>query len=445
MVVTEMIMQHLSTASNMAVDDIRTKNFYKENDITHFGQRLLGFNIPIMFRDIYASADVAARRRSIEEFNKENRWRKRGLCVLPTKFGINFTAKFMNQGGALVHVYTDGSVLIAHGGTEMGQGLNTKLIQVAAQCFGISHEQVFIEETSTNTVANAIPTAASASTDLYGMAVLDACEQILERLEPFKVALGPDVPWGKLVAVAFFERINLSAQGFYIIHTKRCGFDWANPPTGEAGEEELVPFNYFTQGVAATEVEIDCLTGDSKLCRVDILMDCGDSINPALDIGQIEGAFMQGYGWSTMEELMWGDKGHPWIRPGQLFTRGPGTYKIPSFNDVPQDFRTTLALYSNKFAVHSSKATGEPPFFMGSAAFFAIQDCIDAAREENTSISKDDGSYYSLDLPASSERIRMACADEVAAVLCQQKGKVGEGEGEGKEKEKGFYYPKGSW
>jgi xanthine dehydrogenase/oxidase len=268
-------------------------------------------------------------------------------------------------------VYTDGSVLVAHGGTEMGQGLFTKVIQIAAQCFQIPDTMVFTSETSTNTVANASPSAASMSTDLYGMAVLDACEQILDRLRPLRQQM-PNATWQELVHAAYFQRINLSAQGFYVVPGDRCGYDWSKSVHENA--QLGTPFNYFTQGVACSEVEIDVLTGDSKILRTDILMDVGKSINPALDIGQIEGAFIQGFGWCTMEELLWGQKkDFPWIREGQLFTRGPGTYKIPAFNDVPLDLRVHLTDTDNRFAVHSSKAIGEPPFFLGASVFFAIK------------------------------------------------------------------------
>jgi xanthine dehydrogenase/oxidase len=274
------------------------------------------------------------------------------------------------QGGALVHVYTDGSVLVAHGGTEMGQGLFTKVIQVAAQCFGIPESFIVTTESATNTVPNASPSAASLSSDLYGMAVLDACEKIRDRLAPMRAKM-PDADWPTLVKSAYFERIDLSAHGFYTINTERCGFDFDKKCATNA--ERGFPLNYFTMGVACTEVEIDCLTGDSYVLRADVLMDVGKSINPAIDIGQIEGAWIQGFGWSTMEELIWGDKEHAWVRPGQLFTRGPGTYKIPSFNDVPADFRVHLSDTDNRFAIHSSKAVGEPPFFMGASALFAIK------------------------------------------------------------------------
>ena len=254
----------------------------------------------------------------------------------------------------------------------MGQGLNTKVIQIAAQCLGISDELVIITETSTSTVANTSPTAASASTDLYGMAVLRACQEIKQRLMPLKERLPKDTDWKSLVTAAFFERIDLSAHGYYAIDSERCGFDWDMECTDNA--QRGLPFNYFTQGVACSEVEIDCLTGDAQVVRADVLMDVGKSINPGIDIGQIEGSYVQGFGWSTMEEMTWGDADHQWVRPGQLFTRGPGTYKIPAFNDVPVDFRVHLSDTHNRdFAVHSAKAVGEPPFFLGASAFFAIK------------------------------------------------------------------------
>jgi xanthine dehydrogenase/oxidase len=192
------------------------------------------------------------------------------------------------------------------------------------------------------------------------------------------------------------------------------------------------PFNYFTQGVCACEVEIDCLTGDSHVIRCDIVMDVGKSINPAIDIGQIEGAFTQGYGWATMEEMIWGDSQHPWVRPGQLFTKGPGTYKIPAFNDVPRDFRVHLFDTENKYCVHSSKAVGEPPFFLGSAAFWAIMEAVQAARKER-GLDANNG-YFPLQCPATSERIRMACADEITTRFMLTEGT-----------DHTAFQPKGSW
>ena len=252
----------------------------------------------------------------------------------------------------------------------MGQGLFTKVIQIAAECFGIPHELVITHESSTSTVANASPTVASMGTDLYGMAVLNACQQIVERLKPVRAKM-PDADWKTLVHAAYFERVDLSAHGFYVIPGDRCGFDWNKQCENNA--ERGHPFNYYTQGVGCAEVEIDCLTGDHRVIRADVLMDVGKSINPAIDIGQIEGAFVQGMGWMTTEELVWGTKAHSWIKEGQLFTRGPGTYKIPSFNDVPMDFRVHLSDTNNRFAIHSSKAVGEPPYFLAASTFFAIK------------------------------------------------------------------------
>jgi xanthine dehydrogenase/oxidase len=252
----------------------------------------------------------------------------------------------------------------------MGQGLYTKVTQVAAQCFGISEKYIITPETATNTVANGSPSAASLSTDLYGMAVLDACEQIKKRLEPVRARM-PEADWPSVVHAAYFDRVDLSAHGFYAVHTSRCGYDFDMKCADNA--ERGFPFNYFTQGVGCSEVEIDCLTGDSYVVRSDVLMDVGKSLNPAIDIGQIEGAFVQGFGWSTMEQLIWGDKEHTWVRPGHLFTKGPGTYNIPAFNDVPADFRVHLSDTDNRFAIHSSKAVGEPPFFLGASVMFAIK------------------------------------------------------------------------
>ncbi len=422
---------------------VRRSNLYSEGDETHFNQALENWNVPRCMDEIYESADVEERLQRVEAFNSAHRFRKRGLEVVPTKFGISFTAKFMNQGGALVHVYTDGTVLVTHGGTEMGQGLHTKVCQVAARVFGIPVEDVFVSETASDKVANASPSAASLSTDLYGMATLNACEEIRKRLEPVARGMMKDSdseppPFKALVNSAYFQRIDLSAHGWYIVPTDRCGFDWNLPRAkkeegarasgeGKQGPSDgglLVshrdwnkargtPFNYFTQGVACSEVEVDCLTGDVRILRTDILMDVGQSINPAIDVGQIEGAFVQGWGWLSMEDLNWTPR-------GQLFTRGPGTYKIPAFDDAPVDFRVTLLdRASNPFSVHSSKAIGEPPFFLAASAFFATRNAIKAAREHRVS----DIDHFTLYAPATSERIRMACLDEfTAAAMGPAKG-----------------------
>jgi len=297
-----------------------------------------------------------------------------------------------------VHVYTDGSVLISHGGMEMGQGLHVKVAQIAASTLGIPLAKVFISETSTDKVPNSTTTAASVSLDLYGMATQLACEQLKQRLQPY-FDQDPNANWETVVSKAYFDRVNLSSQALY--STPDIGFDWS---TGKGK-----PFNYFTTGAGCSEVEVDVLTGDFRVLRTDIMMDIGNSVNPAIDIGQIEGAFVQGMGLYTMEELVWGDSAHPWVRPGQLFTRGPGAYKIPSADDIPLDFRIYLLKDSpNPKAVQSSKAIGEPPLFLGATVFFAIKQAIAAARAD-----KGLTEYFRMDSPATSERIRMACADEL--------------------------------
>mmetsp|Transcript_19263 Transcript_19263/g.41761 ORF Transcript_19263/g.41761 Transcript_19263/m.41761 type:complete len:1654 (+) Transcript_19263:272-5233(+) len=424
LVVTEHIMDHLALACNVSGDKLRRENMYTLEDATPFGMRFGGeftgkWNVPGMWDRFYKEMDVPGRRKAAAEFNKKNKWVKRGVGFIPTKFGIAFTAKFMNQGGSLVHVYTDGTVLVSHGGTEMGQGLHTKVCQVAAQVFGIPLDHVYVNDSSTDKVANTLPSAASMSTDMYGMATLDACQQILKRLAPIRDSLPPNATFGEVAKKAFFERVDMSAHGFYTLDDNRCGYDWDKdapedyPANLPENSWKGTPFNYFTQGVALAEVEIDVLTGDHKTIAADVLVDVGSSINPAIDIGQIEGAFIQGMGWSTIEEVVYADDDHTWIRPrARVFTTGPGTYKIPAFNDVPEKFNVSLLEnVDNPFAVHSSKAIGEPPFFLGCSVFYAIKDAVAAARGEGS----DSSGYFEFRLPATSERIRMACGDKISS------------------------------
>lgn len=306
----------------------------------------------------------------------------------------------------------------------MGQGLHTKVCQVAAQAFGITLDAVYVNDTSTDKVANTIPTAASMSTDTYGMATLDACRQILARVESIREQLGPDAPLRDVAKTAHMARIDLSAHGFFALDNHRCGYDWDKPKPEDFPTDAPTnswkgnPFNYFTQGVVCTEVEIEVLTGNHRTIRSDIIMDVGSSINPSIDIGQIEGAFMQGMGWSTIEELIYADDDHTWVSPrGKMFTTGPGTYKIPAFNDVPETFNVTLmSNVDNPFAVHSSKAIGEPPFFLGSSVFFAAKEAVRAARLDRLGEDR----YFEMRMPGSSERIRMLCADDLAEKAASQ-------------------------
>ncbi|KAJ8115925.1 hypothetical protein OPT61_g2546 [Boeremia exigua] len=397
MFICETFMEEIADHLNMPVEKLREINMYSPegNMVTHFNQEIKDWYVPLMYKQVQEESEYSRRRAEIEEFNKTHKWNKRGLAIVPTKFGISFTALFLNQAGALVHIYHDGSILVAHGGTEMGQGLHTKMTQIAAEALQVPLDSVFISDTSTNTVANASSTAASASSDLNGYAIFNACEQLNERLKPYREKLGPGASMKDLAHVAYFDRCNLSAQGFY--KTPDIGYVWgAN--TGQM-------FFYFTQGVAAAEVEIDTLTGDWTTRRADIKMDVGRSINPAIDYGQIEGAFVQGQGLFTTEESLWQRS------TGGIFTKGPGNYKIPGFRDIPQVFNVSLlkdVQWENLRTIQRSRGVGEPPLFMGSCVFFAIRDALKAARKEFG-----DTSVLHLQSPATPERIRISCADPI--------------------------------
>jgi|EP00505_MAST-04D_sp_SCG-Rhode-Island_P001000 xanthine dehydrogenase/oxidase len=411
MMIAEAYMEHVASALKMSPEQVRSVNLYGEGDRTHFGQIIERNPLPRLMQECSVKANFEERQRQIASFNAQHRWKKRGISMIPTKFGIAFTATFMNQAGALVNIYTDGTVLVTHGGTEMGQGLHTKILQIAAKALAVSMEHICITETATDKVPNSSPTAASASSDLYGMAVLHACETLAERLAPFRKVSGVN-GFKDAVNAAYFNRVNLSAQGFYKMPVSGYDYKMETKNNWERGK----PFAYFTFGVACSEVEIDVLTGDMRILRTDIVMDVGNSLNPAIDIGQIEGAYTQGVGLCTMEEVVWGGEATngpavDWLKPGTLFTRGPGTYKIPSFNDVPIDFRVTLLKdNANPAAVHSSRAIGEPPLFLGTTVFFALKRAISSARQD----AGIDYETFSLDSPLTSERIRMSCGDDIA-------------------------------
>lgn len=408
MFIAECYMSEVADRLGMPVEKFREVNFYEPEELTHFNQPLTDWHVPLMYQQVQEESEYSKRREAITVFNKEHKWRKRGLALIPTKFGISFTALWFNQAGALVHIYHDGSILVAHGGTEMGQGLHTKMTMIAAQALGVPMDDVFISETATNTVANASATAASASSDLNGYAIYNACVQLNERLAPYREKLGPDATMKQLAHAAYFDRVNLSAQGFY--KTPEIGYTWgAN--TGKM-------FFYFTQGVTAAEVEIDTLTGTWTCTRADIKMDVGRSINPAIDYGQIQGAFVQGLGLFTMEESLWLRNGP---MAGNLFTRGPGAYKIPGFRDIPQEFNVSLLKdveWKDLRTIQRSRGVGEPPLFMGSAVFFAIRDALKAARAQygvEATVGVDDASdgLLRLESPATPERIRLSCVDPI--------------------------------
>ncbi|CAG9798537.1 unnamed protein product [Chironomus riparius] len=391
MMVGEHIIRDIARVLKKDVIEIMNINMYNSGDLTHYNQLLPDCNMRRCFNEVRATANMSERRSATEEFNKNNRWKKRGIALTNSMFGIAFTAPHLNQSGSLVHVYVDGSVLVSHGGIEMGQGLHTKMLQVASTTLQIPVDRIHIQESATDKVPNTSPTAASAGSDLNGMAVLNACKQLYERLAPYREKK-PEGGWNVWVNDAYFDRVSLSAVGFYL--TPGIGY---NPATNSGH-----PFNYYTHGSAVSEVEIDCLTGDNQVIRTDIVMDVGSSLNPAIDIGQIEGAFMQGYGLFTIEELIYSPD-------GTLYSRGPGMYKIPSWSDIPGEFNVSLLTgASNPRAVYSSKAIGEPPLFLASSVFFAIKEAIGAARKE---VNLDPHIY--LQSPATSARIRMACKDEI--------------------------------
>ncbi len=355
--------------------DVRKANLYgtSSNNVTPYGQRVDDNCLHDLLAELEASSDYRARRTAIAAFNADSPVLKKGLALTPVKFGISFNVTHLNQAGALVHVYTDGSVLVNHGGTEMGQGLNTKVAQVVAHELGTK-------------VANTSATAASTGSDLNGKAAQHAAQQLRERLAAFCAAkwggsatdmafsggcvhfAGQSLPFADLVRQAYLARVQLWSDGFYATP----GLHWDK--TTLQGR----PFHYFAYGAAVSEVLLDTLTGEWKLLRADVLHDAGRSLNPAIDIGQIEGAFIQGMGWLTMEELVW----HPAdgsAKAGLLLTHAPSTYKIPTANDCPADFRVRLFDRPNLHdSIHRSKAVGEPPLLLAFSVFFALRDAVSA-------------------------------------------------------------------
>jgi xanthine dehydrogenase large subunit len=393
--------------------DVRKANLYGPGrDVTPYGQTVEDCDVaPVLIEQLERSSNYRGRRNEISAFNANSPILKRGIALTPVKFGISFTLTHMNQAGALVHVYQDGSVHLNHGGTEMGQGLFQKVAQVAAEEFGIGLDRVNITATSTDKVPNTSATAASSGTDLNGMAVQLAARQIKSRLVRFaseswnvaeelisfrddRVFIGNEsIPFGELTKKAHEARVHLSAAGFY--KTPKLFWD------RDKGQGR--PFFYYAYGAACSEVAIDILTGEMNVRRVDILHDVGRSINPALDIGQIEGAFVQGMGWLTTEELVYDDK-------GRLLTHAPSTYKIPVASDVPVDFRVALFDGSNREeTIYRSKAVGEPPLMLGISVFAAIADAIHSVHP---------GKPVALDAPATPEAILKALGpvDAVAAL-----------------------------
>ena len=410
MVGIERVMDHI--AHRLACDpaEVRRRNYYPEMtcepaarpSITPYHMEVTDFILGDLTDSLLQRCDYHARKAEVARWNGQNTLLKRGIAFSPVKFGISFTLTHLNQAGALVQIYTDGSVLINHGGTEMGQGLFQKLTQVAARSLGAQQAVIRASATDTSKVPNTSATAASSGADLNGMAVQAACETLMGRLkdhlaehygvdateisvaEGQVTAPGLSLTWQEMIASAYQARVSLSATGFY----KTPDIAWDR--IKGVGR----PFLYFAYGAAVTEVVIDTLTGENRILRCDILHDCGASLNPALDIGQIEGGFVQGAGWLTMEELVWDAAGH-------LKTHAPSTYKIPACSDRPEVFNVDLWPGQNsQKTVYRSKAVGEPPFMHGISAFLALSNAVSACGPR----------YPDLQAPATSEEVFNAIA-----------------------------------
>jgi xanthine dehydrogenase large subunit len=418
-------------AQNIGKDpvDVRKVNLYQDPAIsgdagsmtTQYNQVIEDFIADKVIDQVEAESKYRARRDSVNAFNAKNKYRKKGVALVPLKFGISFTATMLNQGGALLNIYMDGSVSVNHGGTEMGQGLNTKMQQVAADGLGIPVRHVRVTGTDTQKVPNASATAASSGADINGAAVNNACDQMRARLAPvaarmlgchadaIKFEAGQavntgtsglndkkSVDWTSLIKQAWLDRVGLSVTGFYM--TPDIKYDFTTLQ-GKA-------FYYNCYGAAVTEVEIDTRTGEWWLQAVDIVHDAGQSINPSIDIGQIEGAYVQGMGWLTMEECVWDLKGKKtedgFSGRGKLLTHGPSTYKIPVASDIPEHFKVSFFDGQNvKPTPFRSKAVGEPPLMLALSAYFALRDAVSASAGHTARVD--------LTAPATPEKILMAC------------------------------------
>ncbi|MCP1199776.1 xanthine dehydrogenase molybdopterin binding subunit [Notoacmeibacter sp. MSK16QG-6] len=405
MVGAERVIDEVTYATGLDPIEVRRRNFYGEDErsLTPYYQEIEDFVLPRIWEELLQSSGYEARRETIRQNNREAKgFMRRGIALTPVKFGISFTATHLNQAGALVHVYTDGSIHLNHGGTEMGQGLNTKVAQVVAAVFGVALDQIRITATSTGKVPNTSATAASSGADLNGMAAKLAAETIRQRLVDYavsehgvpaeqvvfrdgRVQIGNrEIGFQELVEEAYTARIQLSATGYY--RTPKIHWD----RTSGRGH----PFYYFAYGAAVAEVEIDTLTGEYTVEQVDILHETGNSLNPAIDIGQIEGGFIQGMGWLTTEELVWD-------QTGRLRTHAPSTYKIPLASDIPREFNVRLAEWSRAHepTVFRSKAVGEPPFMLAMSVLHALSDAVASVADYKI--------CPRLDPPATPERVLM--------------------------------------
>lgn len=418
MIVVEEVVDRIARTLHLPPDVVRERNFYYgegETCTTHYGQEIVDNRLDRVWSEAKQQSDYMARRAAIAAFNETSPYTKRGLAITPVKFGISFNKVQYNQAGALVLIYTDGSIQVNHGGTEMGQGLHTKMIQVAAKALGVNIERIRLMPTSTDKVPNTSATAASSGSDLNGQAVKNACEILRDRMAAVAVRLlnldAPEdmvfeddwiycrtypsarIAFDEVVQQTYSDRISLSATGFY--RTPNIFWD-AKLAKGR-------PFYYFAYGAAVAEVEVDGFTGTFKLRQVDIVHDVGESLNPLVDRGQIEGGFVQGMGWLTMEELVWDGDGH-------LRTFAPSTYKIPTISEVPESFTIhLLERAAQDGVIYGSKAVGEPPFMLAMAVREAIRATVAAFGEAN---------HVPLGLPATPEATLWAI-EAVRATTCQ--------------------------
>ncbi|SEO92212.1 xanthine dehydrogenase molybdopterin binding subunit [Pseudomonas sp. Snoq117.2] len=402
MLAIENVMDAIARHRGLDPLEVRRRNYYgkETRNLTHYHQVVEDNLLEELTADLAASSDYQTRREAIRDFNRNSPVLKKGLALTPVKFGISFTSSFLNQGGALVNVYTDGSIHLNHGGTEMGQGLNTKVAQVVAEVFQVDIARIQITATNTDKVPNTSPTAASSGTDLNGKAAQNAAQTIKDRLIDFASRhfhVGPEevdfrnglvrvrdrlLSFEELIQLAYVGQVSLSSTGYY--RTPKIHYD--------RDQARGRPFYYYAFGAACSEVLIDTLTGEYRLLRTDILHDVGASLNPAIDIGQVEGGFVQGLGWLTMEELVWNDA-------GKLLTAGPSTYKIPAVSDVPPDLRVRLVenRQNPEATVFHSKAVGEPPFMLGISVWCALQDAVASVAHYRF--------HPALDAPATPERV----------------------------------------
>jgi xanthine dehydrogenase large subunit len=406
MVAIEGIVDDIARAVGRDPLAVRQANFYceeGERNTTHYGQKIEQHIIPGLVQRLEQTSDYQARREAIVAFNRDSAVLKKGIALTPVKFGISFTVQHLNQAGALLHVYTDGSIQLNHGGTEMGQGLFTKVAQVVAHELQVDIDTILCTSTRTDKVPNTSPTAASSGTDLNGMAARDAACKIKARLLEFAaehfsldatevrlhdnklIAGDVEMSFAECVQLAYMNRVPLSATGYY--RTPKIFYD--------REKAQGRPFFYFANGAAVAEVLVDTLTGEYKLLRADLCQDVGQSLNPAIDIGQVEGAFIQGMGWLTTEELIWGDD-------GRLQTNNPASYKIPAIGDTPPEFNVELLPDSPNVeaTIYHSKAVGEPPLMLGISVWSALRDAVSSLSDYSISPR--------LDPPATPEAVLRA-------------------------------------